>query len=446
MKRSHVTLTAAAIAVIAATGLALASGGPPPVQPADPAVDTVVSSGTGQARVVAPGARSPTRRSSAPCAPRGPGRCRARSRPPAPRPTALAAAAGLRTGAIAGIRRDTPPIGYWDQDAGRFGPGIWCGRVFGGRREVRQADGTTKRVSRFHHGCPFPKTASIRVTLTFAANPASVSPRERQRRRRHSRNAQLAWWIDGDGDGAGDPLVLVHAGVADARMWEPIVPALAAARRVVRFDMRGFGRSRSGKGPFSPADDLAALLDALADRARACRRRLVRRPRRARARRHAPRPRRIARAARRRPCPTSSRPRELLAFAEAEEAAIAVGKVDDAVEVNVRMWASESTPEVQALVADMQRDAFELQLREGAESDELDPPVSARLGADRRSRDGRLRRPRRRGLRADRAAPGRRAARRDAARDRRRGPPARARPARRGDAAHPAPPRARCTT
>ena len=35
---------------------------------------------------------------------------------------------------------------------------------------------------------------------------------------------------------------------------------------------------------------------------------------------------------------------------------------------------------MQALVADMQRVAFELQLREGAESDELDPPVSARLG------------------------------------------------------------------
>jgi hypothetical protein len=34
---------------------------------------------------------------------------------------------------------------------------------------VRQADGTTKRVSSFHHGCPVPERASIRVTLTFAA-------------------------------------------------------------------------------------------------------------------------------------------------------------------------------------------------------------------------------------------------------------------------------------
>ena len=76
--------------------------------------------------------------------------------------------------------------------------------------------------------------------------------------------ARLAWWADGETGGDGDPLVLVHAGVADARMWEPIVPALAATRRVVRFDMRGFGQSRSWRGAFSPAADLAALLDAVA--------------------------------------------------------------------------------------------------------------------------------------------------------------------------------------
>jgi pimeloyl-ACP methyl ester carboxylesterase len=72
---------------------------------------------------------------------------------------------------------------------------------------------------------------------------------------------------------------------------------------------------------------------------------------------------------------------ELLAFAEAEEAAIAVGNVEDAVEINVRMWAGDSTAEVQRLVADMQRDAFKLQLREGADPEELDPPIADRLAA-----------------------------------------------------------------
>jgi len=168
MKRSHVTLTAAAAAVIAAAGIALASGGPPPVQPADPAVDTVVSTGSAQARVAKPARRT---NASVEHAVRA---ARARALPNAvaaarTEAAALAAASGLRAGAIVGIRRDSPPMGYWDQDSGRFGPGVWCGRVFDGRRVVRRPDGTTKRVSTFHHGCPVPKTATIRVTLTFAA-------------------------------------------------------------------------------------------------------------------------------------------------------------------------------------------------------------------------------------------------------------------------------------
>ncbi|MBW3607393.1 MAG: alpha/beta fold hydrolase [Actinobacteria bacterium] len=191
------------------------------------------------------------------------------------------------------------------------------------------------------------------------------------------RNARLAWWAHGDG--AGDPLVLVHAGVADARMWEPIVPALAAHHRVIRYDMRGYGRSLSGRGAFSPAGDLAALLDALAVQ-----------------RAHvvgasfgglvalelaATRPERVASlvllaAA----LPDIEPSAQLLAYAEAEQAAVEIGRIEDAVEINVRMWAARSAPSVQALVAEMQRDAFELQLRERAESEELDPPVSTRLG------------------------------------------------------------------
>ncbi len=170
MNRTYVTLTAAAAVAIAAGGIALASGGPPPVQPADPAVDTVVSTATAQSRVRAPAAN---RRSNATIetAVRA---ARARALPRAvtaarTEADALAAAAGLLAGAVVGIRRDSAPLGYWDQDSGRFGPGVWCGRVYDGRRLVRRADGTTKRVSRFHRGCPVPKTAAIRVTLTFAA-------------------------------------------------------------------------------------------------------------------------------------------------------------------------------------------------------------------------------------------------------------------------------------
>jgi pimeloyl-ACP methyl ester carboxylesterase len=58
------------------------------------------------------------------------------------------------------------------------------------------------------------------------------------------------------------PVVLVHAGVADRRMWDPQWPALTADRDVLRLDLRGFGESvRLPAGPLSPVDDLLDTLD-----------------------------------------------------------------------------------------------------------------------------------------------------------------------------------------
>lgn len=60
--------------------------------------------------------------------------------------------------------------------------------------------------------------------------------------------------------GAGAPLVLLHAGICDGRMWEGQFDALAAVRRVLRYDRRGFGRTTQGAEAFSHVDDLADLL------------------------------------------------------------------------------------------------------------------------------------------------------------------------------------------
>lgn len=60
--------------------------------------------------------------------------------------------------------------------------------------------------------------------------------------------------------GAGRPLVLIHAGIADSRMWDAQMDALAREFRVVRYDMRGFGRSTMLPGPFAHHDDLRELL------------------------------------------------------------------------------------------------------------------------------------------------------------------------------------------
>ncbi|MFL5894655.1 MAG: alpha/beta fold hydrolase, partial [Thermoleophilaceae bacterium] len=72
--------------------------------------------------------------------------------------------------------------------------------------------------------------------------------------------ARVSYRIDGE----GPDVVLVHAGVADLRMWDPLVAELAARVRTVRFDMRGYGRTTSQPGPFWPVADLDALLTQLA--------------------------------------------------------------------------------------------------------------------------------------------------------------------------------------
>ena len=60
--------------------------------------------------------------------------------------------------------------------------------------------------------------------------------------------------------GDGHPLVLLHAGIADGRMWDDQVAVFAERYTVIRFDARGFGRSSAARGSFSPAADLSALL------------------------------------------------------------------------------------------------------------------------------------------------------------------------------------------
>ncbi len=71
--------------------------------------------------------------------------------------------------------------------------------------------------------------------------------------------AQIAYEISGE----GFPLVLVHAGVADRRMWDTQVPAFAQKHRVLRYDMRGYGQTSMPAGPFAHRRDLIGLLEAL---------------------------------------------------------------------------------------------------------------------------------------------------------------------------------------
>jgi 3-oxoadipate enol-lactonase len=60
--------------------------------------------------------------------------------------------------------------------------------------------------------------------------------------------------------GSGQPLVLVHAGVADCRMWDEQFSAFAQRYRVIRYDTRGFGKTTSGDVSFSNRQDIVDLL------------------------------------------------------------------------------------------------------------------------------------------------------------------------------------------
>lgn len=63
--------------------------------------------------------------------------------------------------------------------------------------------------------------------------------------------------------GEGEPLVLVHAGIADGRMWDKQFEVFAQDYMVVRYDRRGFGRTEMVAGPYAQHLDLYELLSFL---------------------------------------------------------------------------------------------------------------------------------------------------------------------------------------
>ena len=65
--------------------------------------------------------------------------------------------------------------------------------------------------------------------------------------------------------GQGDPIVLIHGFTLDTRMWDDQFSEFSKYYRVIRYDVRGFGKSsipEEGK-PYSHSRDLKELLDHL---------------------------------------------------------------------------------------------------------------------------------------------------------------------------------------
>ncbi|MFH8607140.1 alpha/beta fold hydrolase [Streptomyces sp. NPDC018029] len=62
-------------------------------------------------------------------------------------------------------------------------------------------------------------------------------------------------------EGGSLPLVLLHPGVGDSRIWDGILPSLTERHRVIRYDARGYGRSPAPTSSYSLVEDLIAVLD-----------------------------------------------------------------------------------------------------------------------------------------------------------------------------------------
>ncbi|MFB8136746.1 alpha/beta fold hydrolase [Streptomyces mirabilis] len=137
--------------------------------------------------------------------------------------------------------------------------------------------------------------------------------------------------------GGGSPVVLVHAGVADHRMWDAVVPALAKWHTVIRYDLRGFGRSAPPSGSFRETDDLRRLLDHLGHE----RVRLVGASWGGRVAldftlTYPDRVHSLAMLAA--PWPRHHWSADMIAYDEAEAAALEAGDLDAAVRINLDMW------------------------------------------------------------------------------------------------------------
>jgi pimeloyl-ACP methyl ester carboxylesterase len=63
--------------------------------------------------------------------------------------------------------------------------------------------------------------------------------------------------------GEGQPFVMIHAGVADHRQWNNEFAYFVQRCRVIRYDMRGYGKSEPVEGEFSHLQDLDALIEYL---------------------------------------------------------------------------------------------------------------------------------------------------------------------------------------
>lgn len=180
-------------------------------------------------------------------------------------------------------------------------------------------------------------------------------------------------------------LLLLHAGIADSRMWDELVPVFAQQYRVIRYDLRGFGQSQIPAGAFAYYEDPAELLKFLGvEQAHVIGVSFGSKVALDFALTHPEMVRSLVLAA---PTVGGTQPSEdVQRFNEEEEALLEREDLEAASDLNVRFWVDgpKRTPEqvnptVRQRVYDMQYHAFTVPIPEEAEEIDLQPPAITRL-------------------------------------------------------------------
>jgi 3-oxoadipate enol-lactonase len=98
--------------------------------------------------------------------------------------------------------------------------------------------------------------SSTCVDDAYAQKPAAIE--------KHSRNLDVGGSkIYYEECGAGAAVVLLHDGLLHSVTWDGEWDPLCRKYHAIRYDRRGYGKSDAPKGPFSPTEDLYALLEHL---------------------------------------------------------------------------------------------------------------------------------------------------------------------------------------
>lgn len=186
--------------------------------------------------------------------------------------------------------------------------------------------------------------------------------------------------------GQGHPLLLIHEGIADSRMWDQQFETFARQYQVIRYDLRGFGKSSVPAGQFANHEDTFALLEHLGIKQT-----------------HVigmsfgglialdftlAHPEKVTSLVLGAPSVSGrkSSSADVQRFVEEENSLVEQGDLEAATELNLRMWVDgprrtpdQVDPTVRQRVREMQYHAFTVPMPDEAEELPLEPPAITRL-------------------------------------------------------------------